>query len=135
MTRSPGHPMDTEVRRLDLVFELRAIVARHEREIAALRVEVSRLHRGHAATADQAELVRAAFEALGDVVFTAAELLARALRTDAAGLRLAALFSGCSVKSVGRRLGSAAGKLTSSGLTLRRVGGNRTCAFWCITAR
>ena len=112
------------------VFELHGLVAELGRQIEALRVEVRQL-RGQA-SADQAALVEAAHAALGDVVFTAGELLARALHPDIQGRHLAVLFSGCSVKSVGRRLGSAAGKLTVSGLILRRVGGNRTCAFWCV---
>ena len=131
LTRSPGHPMDTEVRRLDLVFELRAIVAEHGRELALLRVEVRQL-RGQT-SADQAELVATVQAALGDRVFSSAELLGRALRNDGPGLRLAALLAGRSIRSIGRMLFNAVGKETTDGLILRRVGADRAGASWCVT--
>ena len=83
-------------------FELHFVVARHEREIAALRAELRQL-RGRA-SGDQAELVQAAFEAMGTRVFSSAELLSRALRADGPGLRLASLLAGRSVRSTGRLL-------------------------------
>lgn len=112
-------------------FELHTIVAEHGRQIAALRAEVRQL-RGQASD-DQAALVAAAHAALGDRIFSSAELLGRALRPDGPGQRLAALLGGRSVRGVGRLLAGAAGKLTGDGMILRRVGADRAGANWCVT--
>ena len=113
------------------LFEVACKLQTLEREVARLRVEVRQLH-GRASDA-QAELVRAAFEAMGDHAFNSAELLGRALRNDAAGLRLAALLAGRSVRRTGRLLAAVAGKATPGGLILQRIGSDRAGGIWCVS--
>jgi hypothetical protein len=109
---------------VDLVRELL-------REVQCLRVEVRQLNRGHA-DADTADLVQAVHAAFLNTVFTAAELLARSLRSDAPGTRLAALLAGRKVRSVGKLLASVADKHVE-GLVLRRVGTAAAGALWCVS--
>ena len=112
--------------------ELVEVVRELVQQIAALRVEVAQLHRGQASV-DHAALVEAASDAMGDRVFASAELLARSLRSDAPGMRLAALLAGRSVRAVGKLLAAAADKLTGEGSVLRRIGADRAGAIWCVS--
>ena len=114
-------------------FELAQSVFRLEREVAALRAEVRQLH--GQASGDQEELVLAAHDAVGNRVFGSAELLARALRSDGPGTRLAELLSGRSVRSTGKLLAAAAGKPTAEGLVLRSAGVARSGVVWRIGMR
>ena len=110
--------------------ELVEVVQGLAQQIAGLRADLRQL-RG-LAFGDQAELVAAAHAALGDRIFSSAELLARALRNDGPGLRLASLLAGRSVRGVGRLLAAAAGRVTPGGLVLRSAGSVRAGAIWCI---
>ena len=102
------------------------------RQVQVLTTEVRRLHRGQADDFT-AELVQATHAAMAGRVFSAAELLACSLRLDAAGVRLAVLLMGRTVRSVGRMLASSADKATEDNLILRRVGADRAGAIWCVT--
>ena len=115
-----------------LLERMLSVQAELVRQVQALTTEVRRLHRGQADDFT-AELVQATHAAMAGRVFTAAELLACSLRLDAAGVRLAVLLMGRTVRSVGRMLASSADKATEDGLVLRRVGADRAGAIWCVT--
>ena len=115
-----------------LLERMLSVQAQLVRQVQTLTLEVRRLHRGQADDLT-AELVQATHAAMAGRVFTAAELLACSLRLDAAGVRLAVLLMGRTVRSVGRMLASSADKATEDGLVLRRVGADRAGAIWCVT--
>ena len=66
---------------------------------------------------------------MGGRLFSSAELLGRATRDDAC---LAALLSGRSVRSLGRLLAAAVGKVTREGLVLRSAGSARAGLIWRV---
>lgn len=107
---------------------LRTLVA----DMAALRAE---LRRTAVTSCDstQTELVEAAHATFPGATFLAADLLAAALRLDAAGARLARLLSDRNPRSLGKLLSAAAGKRTTQGLVLRRLGEHRTGSIWGVS--
>jgi hypothetical protein len=107
------------------------VVRELAQQIAELRNEVAQLRRGPASVSE-ADLVGAAHAVVGSRAFVSAELLAATLRHDAAGLRLAALLRGRSVRSVGKLLEAVCDK-AAGGLVLRAVGRERHGRVWCIS--
>jgi len=109
--------------------ELAGVVAELVLQVAAMRREIAELREAKA-TEGQAELLRAVRLSMGDVVFSAAGLLARALAADPQAALLRAQLGERSVRQVGKLLSSAACVMTADGLVLRRVGESRDGCDW-----
>ena len=121
--------------------ELVEVVAQLGRQLGAMQAEISGLRadlrqfglRADAdADADAETLIEAIRAAMNDVTFLAAGLLARSLRPDAPGARLAALIAWRSVRSLGKTLARAANKRTDSGLVLRQIGATGAGLLWHV---
>ena len=110
--------------------ELVHVVQELAQQIAGLRADLRQF--GIRADNTDAALIETIRAAMNDAPFLAAEVLARSLRPDAPGARLAALIAGKSVRAVGKTLARAANKRTESGLMLRQVGEIGAGLLWGV---